>query len=147
MSLLPAAQQERIPLGGGITVLAPPSLTGGAYSLYRVDLPPRSGGARPHVHEHFVESFTVLSGTVTLLDGAEWVAGSTGDHLVVPVRGVHGFRNDSDEPASLLMLSVPGADRGAYFRELLEAGDLSDEQWTALYARHDQVMVDDPAGS
>ncbi len=144
MSLLTAADQERIELGGGITVLAPPALTGGAYSLYRIDLPPQAGGAAPHFHRDFLESFTVLSGAMSLLDGTRWVAASEGDHLVVPALGVHGFRNDTDEPAALLMMSTPGADRGAYFHELLAAGELSDEQQTALYARHDQVMVPDP---
>lgn len=148
MTVRTAADQERIPLGGGITVVCPPATSGGAYSLYRIDLPPRTGGARPHVHRHFVESFTVLTGTVALLDGTSWVAARGGDHLVVPALGVHGFRNDTDEPASLLMMSTPGADRGAYFHDLLAAGELSPEQWTALYARHDQVMVPpDPATS
>ena len=144
MTLLPAADQRRIPIGGGITVVSPPSASAGAYSLYRIDLPARAGGARPHTHQHFVESFTVLTGTVTLLDGASWVAAGVGDHLVVPRLGVHGFRNDSDEPASLLMMSTPGAAREDYFDELLAVADreLTQEEWTALFARHDQVMVD-----
>ncbi len=63
----------------------------------------------------------------------------------MPALGVHGFRNDTDEPASLLMMSTPGAAREDYFQELLElAGrELSEQEWTALYARHDQVMVDE----
>ena len=147
MTLLPAPAQDRIPLGGGITVVSPTAASAGAYSLYRIDLPPRAGGARPHLHRGFVESFTVLSGTVTLLDGTAWVDAATGDHLVVPALHVHGFRNDTDAPASLLMMSTPGAAREDYFRELLAVAgrELSPPEWTALYARHDQVMVDDPA--
>ena len=143
---MPVRQQRRIPLGGGITVVSPPGASAGAYSLYRIDLPPQAGGARPHFHHDFVESFTVLSGTVSLLDGHQWVAGTTGDHLVVPELGVHAFRNDTDEPAALLMMSTPGAAREDYFDELLEVAgrELSEQEWTALYARHDQVMVDDP---
>ena len=146
MTLLPAADQDRIPLGGGITVVSPPAASAGAYSLYRIDLPPRAGGARPHLHHGFVESFTVLSGTVALLDGAAWIAAGVGDHLVVPALQVHGFRNDTDEPAALLMMSTPGAAREDYFRELLAVAgrELSEQEWTALYARHDQVMVADP---
>ena len=145
MTVLPVAQQRRIPLGGGITVVSPPAASAGAYSLYRIDLPPRAGGARPHLHHTFVESFTVLSGTATLLDGTEWVAAEVGDHLVVPALGVHGFRNDTDAPASLLMMSTPGAAREDYFDELLAVADreLSAQEWTALFARHDQVMVDE----
>lgn len=144
MTLLRAADQRVIPLGGGVTVLAAAAATAGAYSLYRIDLPARAGGARPHYHSGFVESFTVLSGSVALLDGSAWVSAGPGDHLVVPALAVHGFRNDTDVPASLLMMSTPGVAREDYFDELLTAGELTDEQWTALFARHDQVMVPGP---
>ena len=88
----------------------------------------------------------MLSGRVELYDGTAWVAAGEGDHLFVPERGVHGFRNDSDEPASMLMLTAPGWPREDYFRELeaVRGQELTPEQWTALYARHDQVMVDVP---
>ncbi|MCW2616043.1 MAG: cupin [Frankiales bacterium] len=146
MTLLTSAAQRHIPVGGGVTVIAPPSATGGRYSLYRIDLPPLGLGARPHYHHAFVESFTVLTGTVALLDGDRWVSGQVGDHLVVPELGVHAFRNDTDEPASLLMLSTPGAAREDYFDELIEVAgrELTAGQWSALFARHDQVMVEDP---
>ena len=130
------------------TVLATSADTGGRYSLYRIDLAPRAGGAKPHLHHRFAESFTVLSGEVVLYDGTAWVPAGPGDHLLVPEQGVHGFRNDSDEPAAMLMMSTPGAPREDYFAELAEVvasgRELSPEEWTALYARHDQVMVDVP---
>lgn len=146
MTLLARSDQRRIPVGGGVTVVAPPSATGGRYSLYRIDLPPLAAGTRPHFHHAFVESLTVLTGTVSLLDGTAWVSAVEGDHLVVPELGVHAFRNDTTEAAALLMLSTPGAAREDYFDELLEVAgrELTAEQWSALYARHDQVMVADP---
>ncbi len=128
------------------TVLATASDTGGRYSLYRIDLAARARGARPHLHHRFAESFTVLTGEVSLYDGGGWVTAGPGDHLLVPEQGVHGFRNDTDAPASMLMMSTPGAPREDYFAELAEVvasgRELSPEEWTALYARHDQVMVD-----
>jgi mannose-6-phosphate isomerase-like protein (cupin superfamily) len=131
----------------GNRVVAPPEATGGRYSLYRIDLEPRSGGARPHFHTRFAESFTVLSGEVALYDGGSWVTAGEGDHLFVPERGVHGFRNDSDAPASLLMMSTPGVRREDYFAELQDVfasgRQLTPAEWEALYARHDQVMVDE----
>jgi mannose-6-phosphate isomerase-like protein (cupin superfamily) len=138
--LLPFAQARRL---GTSTVLAPPDATGGRYSLYRIDLAPGSPGAKPHWHTRFAESFTVLHGEVQLFDGTSWGTAVPNDHLFVPERGVHGFRNDSDEPAALLMMSTPGVPREDYFEELLAVSgkDLSPEQWTALYARHDQVMA------
>jgi quercetin dioxygenase-like cupin family protein len=46
------------------------------------------------------ESFFVLSGTMRLFDGGDWVDGHTGDYLYLPPGGLHGFRNEADEPAS-----------------------------------------------
>ena len=91
------------------------------------------------------EAFYVLSGTVELYDGARWRTAVPGDFLYVPPGGVHAFRNE-DGPASMLMLFAPGAPREDYFEELAaltpEARKAMTEQdWTALYARHDQVMV------
>ena len=50
----------------------------------------------------------MLSGEVTLYDGTSWVRAGAGDHLLVPEGGVHGFRNDTDAPAAMLMMSTPG---------------------------------------
>ncbi len=140
--LLPAAGARRILSN---TVVATSADTDGRYSLYRIDLPAGSPGAKPHRHSRFAESFTVLTGEVALYDGARWLIAVEGDHLYVPPQGVHGFRNDSGAPAAMLMMSTPGAPREDYFEELLavrESGRvLSPQEWTELYARHDQVMV------
>jgi mannose-6-phosphate isomerase-like protein (cupin superfamily) len=125
--------------------VAPGSLTEGRFGLFRWDMPARAGGAGAHFHRTFSESFFVLSGSVRLYDGQGWVDGSPGDFLYVPEGGVHGFRNDADEPASMLILFAPGAPRERYFEELSEifasGRELSDAEWTELYARHDQYMV------
>jgi quercetin dioxygenase-like cupin family protein len=144
MTVLLRAADARPLLNG--TLVATSADTGGRYSLYRVDLAARSGGAAPHRHRGFAESFTVLSGQVELYDASTWVTAAEGDHLFVPELGVHGFRNVSDASAALLMMSTPGAPREDYFAELAEvraAGRaLWPDEWTALYARHDQEMVD-----
>ncbi len=44
------------------------------------------------------------------------------DFLYVPPGGIHGFRNEADEPASILMLFAPGAPREYYFEGLRRAG-------------------------
>ena len=41
-----------------------------------------------------------LSGTVKLFDGREWIDSHPGDFVYVPEGGLHGFRNESGEPAS-----------------------------------------------
>jgi mannose-6-phosphate isomerase-like protein (cupin superfamily) len=125
--------------------VAPGSLTGGRFGLYHWGMPGRSGGASPHFHRTFSESFYVIGGKVDFFDGNEWRASSPGDFLYVPEGGIHGFRNEADEAASMLILFAPGPPRERYFEELaeiIESGrQLSQEEWTELYARHDQYMV------
>jgi len=125
--------------------IAPGSLTKGRFGLFRWEMPANSGGAGPHFHRTFSESFYVLSGSVALFDGRTWVDGAAGDYLYIPEGGVHGFRNGSEAPASMLILFAPGAPRERYFEELAEIGasgrELSQEEWAELYARHDQTMV------
>ncbi len=145
-ALRPLASQPVLELGSTtVTVVADPRLTGGRYSLYRLDLAASAGGADPHFHRRFAESFHVLGGTLELFDGRSWVATAAGDHLFVPSGGVHGFRNLGPEPAALLMMSTPGVPREDYFAELAEltasGRSLTAAEWTRLYARHDQYMV------
>jgi mannose-6-phosphate isomerase-like protein (cupin superfamily) len=133
------------PLGGGAAYLAPGALTGGDYGLFRWDMPPAPSGPAPHFHRTMSEAFFVLAGAVGLFDGERTVEAGAGDFLYVPPGGIHAFRNTSGEPASMLILFAPGAPREAYFEELAEIArtgrQLTDEEWTELYARHDQYMV------
>ena len=126
-------------------LVAPGSLTAGRYGLFRWDMPAGSGGAKPHFHRTFSESFYVLSGTVELWTGAAWQAATAGDYLYVPEGGIHGFRNVGDTAASMLILFAPGLPRERYFEELAEIGrsrrQLTEEEWAELYARYDQYMV------
>ncbi len=138
---------EKILLGSGVVahLVAPGSLTNERFGLFRWDMPAGSGGPKPHFHRAFSESFFVLSGAVELWTGSAWSTGTAGDYLYVPEGGIHAFRNDGDAPASMLILFAPGAPRERYFEELAELGrsgrQLAPEEWTDLYARHDQFMV------
>ncbi len=88
----------------------------------------------------------MLSGTVTLFDGRSWEPAGPGSFLHVPEHGVHGFRNDASDPASMLILFAPGTPREAFFSELAEmiasGRQLSEAEVAAFYQRHDQYMVD-----
>ena len=125
--------------------VAPGSTTDGRFGLFRWNMAPRAGGPAAHFHRTFTESFYVLSGTVRLYNGDTWVDATAGDFLFIPEGGVHAFRNDSDERAEMLILFTPGSPRENYFQELAEVIDsgvqLSAEEWTDLFARHDQYMV------
>ena len=126
-------------------LVATGSLTDGRYGLFRWEMTARSGGASPHVHRTFSEAFYILEGAVMVHDGDAWTEAHAGDFLYVPPNGVHGFRNDSGEPASMLILFAPGAPREAYFSELAEriasGRAFSAEDKAAFMARHDQFEV------
>jgi len=146
--LMRAGDVEQLDRAGGTRTrfVAPGSFTRGQYGLFEWHMPAHAGGASPHFHKTFSESFYILSGTVQLYDGQSWADARTGDFLYVPAGGIHAFRNDSAQAASMLILFAPGAPREDYFREtaaLAAAGrELTYDEWTELYARHDQFRAE-----
>jgi mannose-6-phosphate isomerase-like protein (cupin superfamily) len=130
----------RYPSGGTAHYLATGASTDGRFGLYRWEMAAAQGGPGPHFHRSISESFFVLSGTMRLYDGKDWIDGTPGDFLYVPEGGIHGFRNESGAPASMLILFAPGAPREAYFETTAKlAGGLqmSDEEKQAFYLAHD----------
>lgn len=126
--------------GGGAAYLATGASTNGQFGLYRWDMGPEPSGPPAHFHRTISESFFVLSGTVRLYDGSSWVDGTAGDFLHVPEGGIHGFKNESGEPASMLLLFVPGAPREEYFETLADKARrdaMSEQDWAEFFARHD----------
>jgi mannose-6-phosphate isomerase-like protein (cupin superfamily) len=121
--------------------LATGASTKGQFGLYRWDMGPEAGGPATHFHRTISESFFVLSGTVKLYDGARWVDATAGDFLFVPEGGLHAFRNDSGERASMLILFAPGAPREGYFEGLHELAHASEEERREFFLRHDTYWV------
>ncbi|MGA4541847.1 cupin domain-containing protein [Uniformispora flossi] len=129
--------------GASARPAVPGHVTQGRFGLHEWLLPPHGGLVAPHSHTLFSESFHVVFGTVQVYDGERWTPAPAGDFRHVPEGRDHGFRNDGDEPAAMLVLVMPGAPREAYFRELAEisaAGrDLSDAEWDELWERYVRV--------
>ena len=127
--------------GASYHYLATKASTDGDFGLYRVNIAPAGGGPGPHFHKTMSESFFVLSGSMSLYDGRDWVLGTAGDYLYVPPGGVHGFRNEADEPASILMLFAPGAPREQYFEGIVTLANMTDEERREFFIRHDNYFV------
>lgn len=106
------------PNGNVVHYLATGSNTGGLFGLYRWSMSAVPSGPGPHFHRTITESFYVLDGSVKIYDGTTWLTTNPGDFVHVPAGGIHGFRNESGEPASMLLLFTPGAPREAYFEGL-----------------------------
>ncbi len=124
--------------------LAVGRLTRGLFGLYRMEMSPEPSGPSPHFHRSFTESFYVLAGTVLIYDGRAWIDAHPGDFVHVPEGGVHGFRNESGAPASMLIHFAPGAPREAYFEASARfdrEGRRSDEEMAEFYREHDNYFV------
>lgn len=102
-----ADQHYDLEIGNGGTqvhYLVTGAASKGEFGLYRWDFAGPPSGPEPHFHKTVSESFHVLSGTVRLYDGRRWADTGPGDFLFVPEGGIHGFRNESGKPASMLLL-------------------------------------------
>ena len=135
--------------GGTVDYLATGASTAGAFGLYRWNFGPERTGPDPHFHRTISESFFVLSGVVSIHDGADWRETRAGDFVHVPPGGVHGFKNvpstnESAPPASMLLMFTPGAPREGYFETLKKLGEgltMSDAEKDAFFAAHDNIWV------
>ena len=128
------------PPGPTVHYLSTGAGTGGDFGLYRWDFGERSGGPGPHFHRTIAESFFILSGAVRLYDGNTWFRAISGDFLFVPPGGIHAFRNDPGEAASMLLLFTPGAPREDYFETTMELArglTMTEEEKADFYRRHD----------
>ena len=121
--------------------LATGAATDGQLGLYRWEMSGGRGGPDPHFHRSITESFYVLSGRVSIFEGTSWVDSGPGDFAYVPQGGIHGFRNDSGEPATMLILFTPGAPREDYFERVHTARDMSPEEAEEFFRRHDTFWV------
>ena len=139
----PSASSPEMTYSVGTTVhyLATGATTNGQFGLYRWEMSASPGGPDPHFHRSISESFYVLTGTVAIYDGSRWIDATPGDWVHVPEGGVHGFKNNSGEPASMLLHFAPGAPREGYFEGLPNLGELTDEQRAAFFVEHDTYWV------
>jgi mannose-6-phosphate isomerase-like protein (cupin superfamily) len=138
-----AGHDPELVYAGGTRVhyLATAASTNGQFGLYRWDMAGPPSGPAPHFHRSISESFFILSGTVRIFDGSRWIDAIPGDFVHVPEGGVHAFRNESGEPASMLLHFAPGAPREAYFEGLVDLAGRSEEEKAEFFLRHDNVWL------
>jgi quercetin dioxygenase-like cupin family protein len=91
-------------------------LTGGAFSVVKVTVPP-GGGPPPHRHPP-AEAFFVLDGEFSIAGaGGRELTVRAGDSVYIPSGEPHGYRNISDAMGHLLAFIQP-AELDAFFGEL-----------------------------
>ncbi len=142
----PAAQACEVETPtGAAAYLATGASTGGDFGLYRWDMSGPPTGPGPHFHRTLSESFFILDGAVRIHTGDRWIDTGAGDFIYVPPGGIHGFRNESGAPASMLILFTPGAPREGYFEGLAAVANggamPTEDELAEFYLRHDNHWV------
>ena len=88
--------------------------TNGKYSLWEA-IVPSGGGPPPHVHSREEEGFYILEGEITFQMGEERVVATAGMFANMPVGTPHSFKNESDQPAKLLISVAPAGLEQMFF--------------------------------
>jgi quercetin dioxygenase-like cupin family protein len=88
------------------TFLAVGEDTDGAYALWHAIVPP-GGGPPPHLHTLEEEAFYVLEGRLALYAEDRRATGGPGTFVHLPRGSLHRFKNESTQPARMLILAAP----------------------------------------
>ena len=131
--------------GMSIEFLIESSVTNDQLGIYEITLAPGTIGAKLHYHRFMDETFMVKEGTVTIEVGSKTHQAKTGTVAHIPRFTPHGFRNDSDEEAKLILLFNPGQKREGFFHGLhdtLQEQPVDPEKFLKLYNKYDSFPVD-----
>jgi quercetin dioxygenase-like cupin family protein len=88
--------------------------TGGKYALWEAIVPP-GGGPPPHVHSREEEGFYVLEGAITFTVNGERAVAAAGTFANMPVGTPHSFKNESGQPARMLISVAPAGLEQMFF--------------------------------
>lgn len=109
--------------------------TNGKYALWETIVPP-GGGPPPHVHSREEEGFYVLEGEITFTIGGERLVVTGGMFANMPVGTPHSFKNESSQPAKMLISVAPAGLEQMFF----EVGvPLPDGSATALPPTKEEI--------
>jgi quercetin dioxygenase-like cupin family protein len=88
--------------------------TDGKYAMWEALVPP-GGGPPPHVHSREEESFVILEGEIALYLGDERLVAGTGIFANMPIGSQHGFKNETQKPARMLITVAPAGLEKMFF--------------------------------
>lgn len=110
----PAEGRTIAVVGDVYRFLATGAETAGKYALWEAIVCP-GGGPPPHVHSREEEGFYVLEGEITLQIGDERVVARAGMFANMPVGTPHSFKNESTQPAKMLISVAPAGLEQMFF--------------------------------
>ncbi|SEG04426.1 cupin domain-containing protein [Bosea lathyri] len=92
--------------------------TSGSLDMFEMTVEPNARVPVPHHHESWDETVYGLSGVITFRIDGQDVALGPGETAFIRRGVIHGFRNDTQEPAICLCVLSPGVLGPGYFREM-----------------------------
>lgn len=109
--------------------------THGKYAMWEAIVPP-GGGPPPHVHHREEEGFYVLEGEITFNVDGDRVVAKAGMFANMPIGIPHSFKNESDQPARMLITVAPAGLESMF----MEVGvPLADGATTALPPTKEEI--------
>src|SRR6516164_9728374 len=110
----PGAGRTVAVVGDVYRFLATGEDTGGKYALWEAVVPP-GGGPPPHAHSREEEGFYVLEGEITFTVGGQRLVAGAGMFTNMPVGTPHSFKNESGQPAKMLISVAPAGLEQMFF--------------------------------
>src|SRR5256885_13579158 len=95
--------------------------TNGKYAMWEAIVPP-GGGPPPHVHSREEEGFYVLEGEIAFTVNGERVVAAAGTFANMPVGTPHSFKNESGQPARMLISRAPAGLEQVFFEFCVPLG-------------------------
>jgi quercetin dioxygenase-like cupin family protein len=92
--------------------------TQGSLDIFEMKVWPNARMPVPHYHDRWDETVYGLAGVMTWRVDGEDISVGPGQSVFIRRGIVHGFRNDTQEPASCLCVLSPGVLGPAYFRDM-----------------------------
>lgn len=94
--------------------LATGNETDGRYAMWEALVPP-GGGPPPHVHSREEEGFYILEGEITFQIGDQRLVATAGMFANMAVGTPHSFKNESSQPARMLISVAPAGLENMFF--------------------------------
>jgi len=121
--------------------------TGGSLDVFEMTVQANARMPVPHYHENWDETVYGLVGAITFRIGGRDVEVRPGQSVFIKRGVVHGFRNETQEPATCLAILSPGVLGPGYFREmaaLLAEGPPDIPRMKETMLRHGLVPIPAP---
>jgi quercetin dioxygenase-like cupin family protein len=88
--------------------------TNGTYALWETVVPP-GGGPPPHIHSREEEGFYILDGVIAIMVDGKRLVASAGTFVNLPVGSLHSFKNETNQPTSMLISVAPAGLEQMFF--------------------------------